>query len=126
MRWLVIGGVTAAASDALRRAGHEAMTPESIGLAADADAAAILAAAGKAQVDLVTADAALARKALDGEPRVGEHRFGRAIVLLAVGAGDVEQDDAIERFFARYKRPGLRRMYTVTDRRVKVRQLPGG
>jgi hypothetical protein len=121
VRWLVIGGVSAAASEALRRAGHEAVTPESIGLAVDADAGAILAAAGKAQVDLVTADAALARKALDGE-----HRFGRAIVLLAVGAGDVEQDDAIERFFARYKRPGLRKLYTVTQSRVKVRQLRGG
>jgi hypothetical protein len=120
VRWLVIGDVTAAATDALRRFGHDAVTPESIGLPGDANAAVIFAAATKAQVDVLTADAGLARTALDGTAP-----FGRAIALLAVGPGDVEQDDAIDRLFARYKRPGLRRLYTVTASRVKVRQLPG-
>jgi len=120
VRWLVIGGVTAAATEALRRLGHDVIMPEAIGLAGDGDAAAILAAASNAQLDLLTADAALARKALDGNAA-----FGRSIVLLAVGPGDNEQDDAVDRLFARYKRPGLRRLYTVTASRVKVRQLPG-
>jgi predicted GTPase len=45
-------------------------------------------------------------------------------VLLDVPVGDLEQDDAIDRLFARYKRLTPGRLYIVTPGRVKVRQLP--
>jgi hypothetical protein len=50
--------------------------------------------------------------------------FGRSIVFLQLEGGDVEQDDAIDRLFKRYKRLSPGRLYTVTTSRVKVRQLP--
>ena len=34
-------------------------------------------------------------------------------------------DHAIDRLFTRYKAPKPKRLYTVTENRVKVRQLPG-
>jgi hypothetical protein len=46
------------------------------------------------------------------------------MVHLNVEGGDVEQDDAIDRLFTRYKRLAPGRLYTVTGARVKVRQLP--
>jgi len=48
----------------------------------------------------------------------------RADVQARRGHGDVEQDDAIDRLYARYKRLTPGRMYTVTGSRVKIRQLP--
>lgn len=118
MRWLVIGGVSAAVAEALGRHGQTAVLPESLELAADAEPDAVLAAATKAQLELLTADPALARAALGGGAR-----FGRSVVLLSVGDGEVEQDDAIDRLFARYKRLSAKRLYTVTPTRVKIRQL---
>ncbi len=57
-------------------------------------------------------------------PFGGEASFKRSIVYLNVGDGEVEQDDAIDRLFKRYKRLSPGRLYTVTGSRVKVRQLP--
>ena len=51
--------------------------------------------------------------------------FGRSIVYLQLEGGDVEQDDAVDRLFERYKRLTPGRLYTVTGSRVKIRQLPG-
>jgi hypothetical protein len=45
-------------------------------------------------------------------------------VFLQLPGADVEQDDAIDRLFTRYKRLTPGRLYTVTETRVKVRQLP--
>ena len=50
----------------------------------------------------------------------------RLIVWLQLEGGDVEQDDAIDRLFERYKRLSPGRLYTVTATRVKIRQLPTG
>ena len=50
--------------------------------------------------------------------------FNRSIVFLQLEGGDVEQDDAVDRLFQRYKRLTAGRLYTVTGSRVKVRQLP--
>ena len=50
--------------------------------------------------------------------------FNRSLVFLQLAGGDVEQDDAIDRLFKRYKRLAPGRLYTVTGSRVKVRQLP--
>jgi hypothetical protein len=46
------------------------------------------------------------------------------MVFLQLTGGEVEQDDAIDRLFARYKSPKPGMLYTVTENRVKVRQLP--
>ena len=51
--------------------------------------------------------------------------FNRSMVYLQLEGGDVEQDDALDRLFQRYKRLSPRRLYTVTGTRVKIRQLPG-
>ena len=76
--------------------------------------------AHKAQLDVVTTDGALAEA-----PFLLDKPFGRSIVYLQLEGGDVEQDDAIDRLFARYKRLTPGRLYTVTGSRVKIRQLPG-
>ena len=44
------------------------------------------------------------------------------MVHLNVDEGEIEQDDAIDRLFTRYKRLSPGRLYTVTGGRVKVRQ----
>ncbi len=83
------------------------------------DPALVLAAAKKAQLDVLTADPVLA--ATPFEQSAG---FNRSLVFLQLAGGDVEQDDAIDRLFTRYKRLTPGRLYTVTGTRVKVRQLP--
>ena len=94
--------------------------PADIDLAPDAPPSDVLAAARKAQLEIMSSDATLAQAPFDQQIP-----FGRTMVLLAVVEGDVEQNDAIERMFTRYKRLSPGRLYTVTRSRVKVRQLPG-
>jgi hypothetical protein len=120
MRWLVHGKVTEAASEALKRHGQEVCRPVDVGLAPDAPPADVLEAARKGQREILTDDATLARALLESAGR-----FGRTMVLLNVDAGEIEQDDAIDRLFARYKRLSPARLYTVTGSRVKVRQVGG-
>jgi hypothetical protein len=72
-----------------------------------------------AQLDICTTDAALS-----AAPFLLKFWFNRSIVYLQLEGGEVEQDDAIDRLFARYKRLTPGRLYTVTGSRVKVRQLP--
>ncbi len=80
----------------------------------------ILAAARAKQWDILTADPELANA-----PFASDRWFERSIIFLQLSGGEVEQDDAVERLFARYKRLTARRLYTVTEKRVKIRQLPG-
>lgn len=120
MRWLLHGNVTPAAAEALKRHKQETQTPDDVGLAPASPAADVLAAARKAQLEILTADPELANA-----PFEEGQRFGRTMVLLGVEGGDVEQDDAIDRLFNRYKRLSPGRLYTVTAARVKIRQLPG-
>lgn len=121
MRWLLCGKVTPAAAEALQRHGHQVQFAVDAGLVADSLPGDVFASANKLQLDLLTNDQALAEA-----PFGGEALFKRSIVYLNVGDGDVEQDDAIDRLFARYKRLSPGRLYTVTGSRVKVRQLPSG
>ena len=58
------------------------------------------------------------------DPRFAAEVRDRVVVYLQLEGGDVEQDDAIDRLFKRYKRLTPGRLYTVTGSRVKVRQLP--
>jgi predicted nuclease of predicted toxin-antitoxin system len=119
MRWLLHGSLTPAAGDALRRHGHVAQMPSDIGLPTDATPTEIFAAARKSQLDIFTADASLA-----SAPYEQHLSFPRTLVLLLTPGGDVEQDDAVDRLFTRYKRLSPGRLYTITPSRVKVRQLP--
>ncbi len=121
MRWLLHGNLTVAVADALVRHGHQAVRLADIELPQTASVDEVLKRAHSRQLDLLTADAAL----IDA---IFERKLAfpsRTVVLLGVDEGDVEQDDAIDRLFARYKRLSPGRLYTVTRSRVKVRQLPG-
>src|SRR2546421_11130625 len=120
MRWLLHGPVTSAVADALRRHGHEVKNMAEAGLPEKASPAEVLTFAQDGQLDILTSDASLA-----SAPVEMDFWFKRSIVYLQLEGGDVEQDDAVDRLFARYKRLSPGRLYTVTASRVKVRQLPG-
>lgn len=117
MRWLVHGDLPAAVAEALRRHGHEARTPADAKIEAD-DPLEVLRAAHTLQLDIVTADPRLPGAA----EQLGK-RFGRSIV--SIQTDPQRSEAAIDRLFERYKRLSPGRVYTVTDGRVKVRQLPG-
>src|SRR3954463_11368120 len=124
MRWLVPGNIPPAAINALLRHEQQAQTPQEVGLAPDAPPAEGFKTARKLQLEVITADGALADAPYEPETEfVAPH--DRVIVYLQLEGGDVEQDDAIDRLFTRYKRLSPGRLYTVTGTRVKVRQLPG-
>jgi hypothetical protein len=112
------GNLTPAVGEALRRHGHTASTAAELQIEA-ADPEEILQAAAERQLDILTNDAGLANV-----PFAGGAPFHRSIVFLQLEGGDVEQDDAIDRLFERYKRLTPKRLYTVTGTRVKIRQLP--
>ena len=120
MRFLLIGNLTPAVAAAVIRHGHQTATPESIHLTEATPKDEVLKAATKAQLDIITADPEMA-----DAPFKHDFYFQRSIVFLQLSGQDVEQDDAIDRLFDRYKAPKPRRLYTVTETRVKVRQLPG-
>lgn len=121
MRWLVIGNKLAASvKEAVVRHGHSAVTPAEAEMPEVGEPADILAFAHQKQLDVLTdrddlVDAALA---------AGGPRFVRTLAYLQLAGGEVEQDDAVDRLFARYPRMSTGRLYTVTETRVKVRQLP--
>jgi predicted nuclease of predicted toxin-antitoxin system len=120
MRWLLHGNLTPAVVDALKRHEQEARTSSEVGLTPEAPAQEVFDAARKAQLEILTADSALAQA-----PFEHDARFRRTMVHLNVEGGEVEQDDAVDRLFDRYKRLSPGRLYTVTGSRVKIRQLPG-
>ena len=120
MRFLLIGNLTPAVAAAVARHGHQTATPESINVTDITPRDAVLKAATKAQLDVITADPEVA-----DAPFKHDYYFPRALIFLQLAGGDVEQDDAIDRLFARYKSPKPKRLYTVTENRVKIRQLPG-
>jgi hypothetical protein len=119
MRWLLHGNLAPAVAEAMKRHEQEVRTPTEVELPEDAPPSEVFEAARKGQLEILTADAALAQA-----PFESAVRFGRTMVFLNVEAGDVEQDDAIDRLFKRYKRLSPGRLYTVTGSRVKIRQLP--
>ena len=122
MRILLAGQppLTAAVAEALVRHGHQPVTPDSIGLKAESPKDQIIKEAEKSQLDILTADPDLVEA-----PYQNDLWFKRTIIFLQLQGGDVEQDDAIDRLFTRYKRLNPRHLYTVTETRVKTRQLPG-
>lgn len=120
MRWLVHGSISPAAVAALVRHGHTSQTLADVQLPEDAGLVETLEVAHKKQLDVLTTDKDLVQAPFDHG-----FSFGRSIVFLRLPGGEVEQDDAIERLFKRYKRLTPGQLYTVTESRVKVRQLPG-
>ena len=109
----------AAVGEALVRHGHQAQDMNAAGLPSATDPVTVLKFAQTAQLDLLTTDAALS-----AAPFLMSFPFNRSIVYLQLPGGEVEHDDAIDRLFKRYKRLTPGRLYTVTENRVKVRQLP--
>jgi len=120
MQFLLHGSITPAAGQAFVRHGHKIHWPAESGLDATAALDQVLQLAVEKQWDLVTTQTALANL-----PLQGGSQFKRSLVFLQLPGGDVEQDDAIDRLFARYPRLAPLRLYTVTENRVKIRQLPG-
>jgi len=120
MQWLLFGPMTPAVGEALKRHKHHVHETAELELSPDALASDILKAAQKKQWDILTTDVTLAEA-----PFAQKQPFSRTVVHLHLQGGDVEQDDAIDRLFERYKRLSPRRLYTVTPTRVKIRQLPG-
>ena len=112
--------MTSAVGEALKRHEHQVHQTDELQLPPDAPPADVLNSAQKKQWDILTTDSTLAEA-----PFTENVPFNRTIVHLHLEGGDVEQDDAIDRLFERYKRLSRRRLYTVTPTRVKIRQLPG-
>jgi hypothetical protein len=111
--------MSAAVGEALVRHGHSVTDMLALGLPPAADPKTVVEMAKAAQLDICTSDAVLS-----AAPFLLKFWFNRSIVYLQLEGGEVEQDDAIDRLFARYKRLTPGRLYTVTNSRVKVRQLP--
>lgn len=120
MRWLLHGNLAPAVADALKRHEQESHSGSEVGLAPEAPPQEVFDAARKAQLEILTNDAGLAQA-----PFEQHAKFSRTLVHLNVEGGEVEQDDAVDRLFDRYKRLSPGRLYTVTGSRVKIRQLPG-
>ncbi|HEY8669052.1 MAG TPA: hypothetical protein VIL86_20550 [Tepidisphaeraceae bacterium] len=120
MRWLLHGPMTSAVGEALVRHEQTSKDLAAANLPADAVPVDILQAAQTQQLEILTTEAVMANA-----PFALDFWFGRCMVFLQLEGGDVEQDDAIDRLFARYRRLTPGRLYTVTGTRVKVRQLPG-
>jgi len=106
--------------EALVRHGHTASTPAEAGMAESLTHAELLSAAHQKQFDVLTNVPELANVLFEQPVK-----FIRTLVFLQLKGQAVEQDDAIDRLFTRYKRMATGRLYTVTETRVKVRQLPG-
>jgi uncharacterized protein (DUF1501 family) len=119
MQWLLHGNLTPAVADALVRHGHAAHAASELATPDGAPPVGVVRAAQARQWDVLTNDAALVTAVFDEKIW-----FNRSIVFLQLEGGDVEQDDAVDRLFQRYKRLTPGRLYTVTGSRVKVRQLP--
>ena len=119
MRWVLIGNLTPAVSDALVRHEQKPSAAAELGVEDGATAREVLKAAESKQLDVLTTEAALVNAIFDEKIW-----FNRVVVYLQLEGGDVEQDDAIDRLFERYPRVTPGRLYTVTGSRVKVRQLP--
>src|ERR1700743_2613693 len=94
MRWLLYGNLAPAVAEALVRHGHAVHSTVTAG-----DPLEVLQTARKEQVDLLTKDADVANT-----PFEKDFWFNRSLVFLQLEGGEVEQDDAVDRLFERYKR----------------------
>jgi hypothetical protein len=118
VRFLLHGNLNPAVKAAIERHGHSATTPAEAEIAPDLSPAELMQAAHAKQLDLVSDDKELATFA-----RSTSLKFARSFIYVQLTGDDVDQDDAIDRLFERYKAPKPHQMYTVTETRVKVQQL---
>lgn len=118
LRFLLHGNLDPSVKAAVERHGHSATTAADAGIDASLSPGELLVALHQKQLDLITADRELA-----GFARSTSLKYDRSIVFLQLEGGEIEQDDAIDRLFERYKAPKPRQLYTVTETRVKVQQL---
>lgn len=121
MQWIMVGQLTAAVAEAMKKRGDQVHGIDELKLAGEASRRDLIWTINKRQWDLFTNDAELIRWVYEDR-----FPFKRSIVFLQLEGGEVEQDDAVERLFARYKRLAPGRLYTLTGSRVKIRQLPTG
>lgn len=119
MRWVLHGNLSSAVADALARHEQKPFPIAELGVDPSAAPREVVKAAQSKQLELMTTDASLINAIFDEDIW-----FNRVVVFLQLEGGDVEQDDAVDRLFERYKRLTPGRLYTVTGSRVKVRQLP--
>ena len=120
MRWVLHGNLSSAVRDALVRHEQKPVALAELGLTPEAGPFELFKTAQTKQLDVFTSDSALVNALFDEKIY-----FNRVVVFLQLEGGEVEQDDAVDRLFERYKRLTPGRLYTVTGSRVKVRQLPG-
>jgi hypothetical protein len=118
VRFLIHGQLRPSVKVAVERHGHSASTLAEAELAEGLSPAEVLTEAHQKQLDVITDDRELATFA-----RTTSLKFSRSLVYLQLEGEDVEQDDAIDRLFERYKSPQPHKLYTVTETRVKVQQL---
>lgn len=104
----------------MKRHEQTVQTLAEAGLSETSTYAEILETARVKQLEILTSD-----QGMSVAPIEMDLYFKRVIVYLQLPGGEVEQDDAIDRLFERYKRLTPGRLYTVTENRVKIRQLPG-
>src|SRR5216117_442202 len=109
MRWLLHGSLTSAVAEALVRHGHTAQLPIDVGLSDQSSSSEVFRTAHQKQLDVLTTDANLVNALFESPVK-----FDRSLVFLQLEGGAVEQDDAIDRLFERYKRLTPGRLYTVT------------
>jgi hypothetical protein len=119
MQLLLHGNISKAAEDALVRHEHCAHRMPELGIPEDAPPRELVTAAQTKQWDIFTTDAALIHAIYDDKIW-----FNRSMIYLQLEGGEIEQDDAVDRLFKRYKRLTPGRLYTLTESRVKIRQLP--
>jgi len=100
------------------RHGHSLVDAVDAQVGADMSHQELLSALHRLQVDLLTNDRDLAQ-AIRTQPV----KFDRSVVYLKLEGGDVEQDDAIDRLFLRFKRLKPGQIYIVTEQQVKTQQF---
>jgi hypothetical protein len=119
MRFYTHGNIHPQAHEALKKHEQAAHAPDELQMESD-DPAELLPALQKRQWELLTTDAGFIHELYEQKTS-----FNGVIVLLLEAADGEQQAAAIDRLFERYRRLTLRRLYTVTPSRVKIRQLPG-
>lgn len=118
MRFVLHGNVDSSVEKALVRHGHSVVTLTEAKITANSPDQ-FIEQAHQAQVDVVTNDRELSQYA-----RIQPVKFDRSLIYLLV-EGEVEEDDAIDRLFARFKRLKPGQLYTITESQVKVQQMRG-
>lgn len=128
MHFFVHGAVSADAQEALRK--HEQQVHTALELSAETDAPAalednpreLLKFLQQKQWHLFTTDSDLIHKIYEEKIE-----FPAGIIVFMLDNPDIlnDQGAAVDRLFERYKRLTVKRLYTITASKVKIRQLPG-